>query len=134
MESKLNISKDLNYTLKIVAKFDGFICIFASLILLTFKWRVYIPLYVLGVLVALINFTVSGIVIEKSMFKLSKMSGIFILLSYVIRILIIAGIAAWLCWVDKHFLMPYILGFISNFLALIYYATKIKNLNEKGSD
>lgn len=134
MESKLNISKDLSYTLKIVAKFDGFICIFASLIFITFKWDVYVPLYVLGVLVALINFIINGLVLEKSLLKLSKMSGIYILVSYSSRILIVAGIAAWLCTINKYYFMPYILGFISNFLALIYYATKIKNLNEKGSD
>lgn len=134
MESKLNISKDLSYTLKIVAKFDGFICIFASLIFITFKWNIYIPLYVLGILVALINFIINGVVLEKSLLKLSNMSGIYILLSYSLRILIIAGIAAWLCTVNNYYFIPYTLGFISNFLALIYYATKIKNLNEKGSD
>lgn len=129
MESKLNISKDLSYTLKIVAKFDGFICIFASLIFITFKRDIYIPLYVLGVLVALINFIINGLVLEKSLIKLSNMSGIYILLSYSLRILIVAGIAAWLCTINNYYIIPYTLGFISNFLALIYYATKIKNLN-----
>lgn len=129
MESKLNISKDLSYTLKIVAKFDGFICIFASLIFITFKWDIYVPLYVLGVLVALINFIINGFILEKSLLKLSNFSGIYIMLSYSIRILIVAGIAAWLCSINAYYFIPYVLGFISNFLALIYYATKIKNLN-----
>jgi ATP synthase protein I len=120
------MSREMKALIKSMIKYDliGGV-IFALIISLPFSFELA-SIFYLGVLIALINFILSGIILEYSIKRKGK---VLLILSYTIRIIIILAIAT-LFITNLHKILAYILGYISHFILLtIYWLRK-----EKGSD
>lgn len=120
------MSKEMKRLIKGMFKYDliiGFIFSIVISLFLTFKIGL---IFFLGILVALINFSASGIILE---FFLLNNKRSFIPLSYFIRIFIILFIAMF--FINNFItILAYIIGYIFHFVLLTIYW-----INEgKGSD
>lgn len=120
------MSKEMKRLLFNTARYDLYGGIIFSLILFSSINWTFATIYFLGLMVALINFIVSGKVLE---YLLSSNKGILLPVSYTLRILIIILLAVPF-FNNLYQLIAYLVGYLSHFLFLIFSWVK----HEKGSD
>ncbi|MGG7142209.1 ATP synthase subunit I [Clostridium nigeriense] len=120
------MSNEMKRLLKDTVRYDIIFGLIFSLILslfLTFKIG---AIFFLGTLIALINFTASGVILEYCICKNKKL---MISISYFIRIAIVLIIASFFIN-DLKTIMAYIIGYIFHFVLLTIYWIR----ERKGSD
>lgn len=120
------MSREMNKLISGMIKYDfygGFI--FALIVSLSINLQIA-SIFLMGVLVALINFSASGILLEYSVMRNKRL---LLIISYLVRITAIVCLALPFMY-NLQKLIAYIIGYIMHFLFLTVYWLK----NEKGSD
>lgn len=84
--------------------------------------------FIIGAIVSSVNFTVSALVTNHTV--TGRISAIWGLLSYLVRILAVAVIGGLFFRYDRFFVIFYIAGFLMHFVALLIYALQIKDERE----
>lgn len=84
--------------------------------------------FLVGAIVSSVNFTVSALVTNHTV--TGRISAIWGLLSYLVRILAVAVIGGLFFRYDRFFVIFYISGFLMHFVALMIYALQIKDERE----
>ncbi|GAB6169221.1 hypothetical protein JCM1393_16810 [Clostridium carnis] len=120
------MSREMKRLLSNVIRYDlcgGFI--FALIVSLLVNLQIA-SIFFMGVLVALINFFISGKILEYSLVRNKRL---LIIISYFIRITVIVCLALPFMY-NLEKLIAYVAGYIFHFIFLTFYWLK----NEKGSD
>ena len=126
MRSDDILSKEMKRLIKGMFKYDLIVGFSFSIIISVFLTLKIGVIFFLGILVALINFSTSGIILEIWLLKNKKIS---IVLSYFLRICIVLFIAMFFIN-NLNTILAYIIGYIFHFVLLTIYW-----INErKGSD
>lgn len=121
------MSKEVNKFLNGMIKYDLYGGIILSLILSILITTKFSIIYFVGIMVSLVNFLVSGKIIKNKLIE--KKGGLLFQISYIIRILIVVGLAV--PFMNQLInLIAYITGYLSHFVILIIYWVK----SQKGSD
>lgn len=123
------MTKEMELLLKGVIKYDLGIGVILSLILFIVLGKDVASIYLLGIIIAVINFWVSGNALDKHLSRGSFNNRFLFPLIYIIRILCITLIAVFLAK-ELTYLLSYLGGYISHFPILTFYWIK----NQKGSD
>lgn len=120
------MSKEMKRLIVGIFKYDLILGFIFSLIISIFLTLKIGAIFFLGVLVALINFSASGIILEICLLKNKK---VIITISYFLRIGIVLFIAMFFIN-NLNTILAYIIGYIFHFVVLTIYW-----INErKGSD
>lgn len=120
------MTEEMKALLKFIIKEDIIFGVVISLIIAIF-YPIGALTFLLGITIAMVNFTVSGVILDKSLNAGER--NIFSILSIVFRILIIILIALFLSK-NMYNLLLYLAGFITHFPILIFGWIK----SQKGSD
>lgn len=121
------MSIEVNKFLSKMIKYDLYGGIIISLILSIAVSIKFSIIYFIGVIVSLVNFFISGKIMDNRLNK--KKGGWLFPISYVIRIIIIVGVAMPFM-IQLNNLIAYIIGYLSHFIFLAIYWIK----SQKGSD
>lgn len=123
------MTKEVELLIKRVMKYDLGIGVILSLALFIILGQNIASIYFLGIIVAIANFGLSGIILDKGLNKSNSKFKILFPISYIMRIFCIVFIA--LFFIKKlPYLLSYLGGYISHFPILTFYWIK----NQKGSD
>ncbi|MCM0647549.1 hypothetical protein NBE98_04035 [Clostridium swellfunianum] len=96
--------------------------------ILFFTYRQYAGILLLGLSIAVINFIIGGILTERVVI-INKSPSIFFVLVKILSVLLICLIPILLFKDNMYFILVYMLGFTSHFIALILYALFDKKVN-----
>lgn len=121
------MGKDVNKFLNEMIKYDLYGGIILSLILSVVVDVKFSIIYLIGIIVALVNFFISGKIIKNRLGN--KSGGVLFQSSYLFRILAVVGLAVPFMSQLIN-LIAYVLGYISHFVFLTIYWIK----SQKGSD
>lgn len=121
------MSKEVNKFLNEMIKYDLYGGIILSLILSILITTKFSIIYFIGIVVSLVNFLVSGKIMKNKLVE--KKGGWLFQMSYVIKMLIIVGLAVPFMGQLIN-LIAYITGYLSHFVMLTIYWVK----SQKGSD
>lgn len=94
--------------------------------ILYFTYEKYAWMFLIGLAVAVINFIIGGILIERVLLK-NKAPGIFFVLLKVLRIFLICSVPVIFLKNNTNSILFYMLGFVSHFIAIILYSILNKN-------
>ena len=123
------LDKELKEILKMVSaisKIDILLGTILSIIILIFNIYYGIAFFI-GTIVAIVNFAVNALVINRS-FNSKKGSTILIQVSYIIRMVVIVGIA-YLFRHDYKTLLFYMTGLIFHQVAMFIYSKRKEKIN-----
>lgn len=123
---KDKMSREMNNLLRKMIKCDLVGGLISALIVSLLVNLQIASIFFMGILVALVNFLVSGIILEYSLIRDKKL---LIIMSYFIKIIVIVCLALPFMY-NLQKLIAYVGGYISHFILLTFYWLK----NEKGSD
>ena len=120
----------LRICLKKLLIYDFFISlVFTAVIYFTAKS--YVLFFLLGLIIALMNFYVNGITVEYSLDnKNTKNTGI-IVVGFFIRVLLVSVIGFIIGRHNMFNIIAYIFGYSSQFISLVYYGINNKNIEGK---
>ena len=114
------INSEVKTMLKKVTFYDFLVgCIIASI--LYFTYREYVWMFLSGLIIAVINFIISGIITEGVLLK-NKAPCIFFMFLKPLRIFFICVVPFIFYSYNMHGVIAYALGFTSHFIALVLYA------------
>jgi len=120
------MSREMKRVISSMVKYD-FIAGFIFVLILSLIFNLKIAfIFLLGLIVSLINTSANGVIIEYAILKNKK---IFLLLSYIFRIILIILIALPFIG-DFIQIISYISGYICHLILVVIYWLR----NEKGSD
>jgi len=124
------VNSDFKAMFKKIALYDFFISlVFATVIY--FIASPYTLFFLLGIIIALINFYVNGITIEYSLDdKNTKNKGIILAGSF-IRVFLVSVIGFTIGRHNMFNIIAYIFGFSSQFISLVYYGINNRNIERK---
>ncbi len=124
------MNSDFKNMFKKIALYDFFISlIFTAVIYFTAKS--YALFFLLGLIIALMNFYVNGITVEYSLNnKNTKNTGI-IVVGFFIRVLLVSVIGFIIGRHNMFNIIAYIFGYSSQFISLVYYGINNKNIEGK---
>lgn len=120
------MQNDLQYMLRKVILFDIILAlILGGTTYYFFKNYVFIVLF--GLSLAIISFVLNGIITEYILLKKTGKYKTVALISYLIKIVTISGIAVILFNQNKLNVIAYMLGYSSHFISLTLYGISLKN-------
>ena len=124
------MNSDFKSMFKKIVLYDFFICfIFTTVIYFTVKS--YALFFLLGLIIALMNFYVNGIIVEYSLNnKNTKNTGI-IIGGFFIRVFFVSIVGFFIGRHNMFIILAYISGYSSQFISLLYYGVKNKNIEGK---
>jgi ATP synthase protein I len=124
------VNSDFKNMFKKIVLYDFFISlIFTAVIYFTAKS--YALFFLLGLIIALINLYVNGIITEYSLdIKNTKNRGVMIA-GYFIRVLLVSVIGFIIGRHNMFNIIAYISGYSSQFISLVYYGISNKNIEGK---
>ena len=123
------MTKELKIILKNVVKYDVALGTCISIILFCFLGKNIALIYFFGLFISVINFLLSGVILDKNLNSTSKIFKILFPFSYVARIACVAFIAI-LFVKEVSYLISYLGGFISHFPIIIFSWIRM----QKGSE
>lgn len=125
------MNSDFKSMFRKIAIYDFFI----SLIFITiiyFTARSYALFFLLGIIIALVNFYVNGITVEYSLdSKNVKNKGILVVIGSFVRVLLVSVIGFAIGRHNMFNIVAYIFGYSSQFISLVYYGINNKNIEGK---
>ena len=121
------MSKVVNKFLNEMIKYDLYGGFIISLILSVVVNTKFAIIYLIGVVVALVNFLISGKIMKNRLSR--KKSGMLFQISYFIRIVAVVGLAVPFMSQLIN-LVAYVIGYLSHFVFITVYWIK----SQKGSD
>lgn len=86
----------------------------------------YVVLTLIGLLVAILNFTVNSILMDLVLVR-QICNKIFLSIGSIIRIIAICAIAYILYKINKFYIIPYMIGFTAQYISIVIYGLKAKN-------
>jgi len=124
------VNNDFKNMFKKIVIYDFFISlIFTAVIYFTAKS--YALFFLLGLIIALMNFYVNGILVEYSLNnKNTKNTGI-IILGFFIRVFFVSIIGFFIGRHNMFNIIAYISGYSSQFISLVYYGINNKDIERK---
>ena len=125
------MNSDFKKMFKKIALYDFFISlVFTTVIYFTAK--PYALFFLLGLIIALMNFYVNGITVEYSLDnKNMKNKGIIIVVGSFIRVLLVSVIGFAIGRHNMFNIIAYIFGYSAQFISLVYYGINNKNIGGK---
>lgn len=118
------MSNDLKAMYKKVILFNVIIGIIFSIIISLF-FKGFVLIFITGLLIAILNFVINGFITSIAITK-NKYKGIA-LISFFLRVVIVAAIGYLFFTYNKLDVVAYMLGYTTQFLGFIFYALSIKN-------
>ena len=124
------MNSDFKNMFKKIVLYDFFISlIFTAVIYFTAKS--YALFFLLGLIIALMNFYVNGITVEYSLNnKNTKNRGIMVV-GFFIRVFLVSVIGFIIGRHNMFNIIAYIFGYSSQFISLVYYGINNKNIEGK---
>lgn len=122
------MQEDVKFMLKKVLKYD-FIVGIALITLVYFINKIYCFAFLAGLVVASFNFRITGIIMNYILNSISSKHTFFNSILYIFKTFIVIFIGLLLFKQNRYFIIVYMAGFCSHFLALILYG--INNKNER---
>ena len=124
------MKSDFKNMFKKVILYDLFISlVFIAVIYFTAKS--YALFFLLGLIIAITNFYVNGIIVEYSLdIKNTKSRGLMIV-GFFIRVLLVSVIGFIIGRNNMFNIIAYIFGYSSHFISLVYYGISIRNIEGK---
>lgn len=124
------MNSDFKNMFKKIVLYDFFISlIFVAVIYFTAKS--YALFFLLGLIIALMNLYVNGIIAEYSLdIKNTKNKGI-VLAGFFVRVLLVSVIGFIIGRHNMFNIIAYISGYSSQFISLVYYGISNKNIEGK---
>lgn len=123
------MTKEVKLLTKRVIKYDLGIGVILSFLLFMIWGKNIASIYFVGIIIATLNFMISGFILDKSLNSPTSMTKIIFPLSYIVRIFCIVFIALFFAK-ELSYLLSYLGGYISHFPILTFYWIK----KQKGSD
>lgn len=111
-----------------VLRINLIVSVAAGLVLAMIFKLEYGIIFIIGAIISSVNFSVSALVTNHTV--TGRISAIWGLLSYLVRILAVAVIGGLFFRYDRFFVVFYIAGFLMHFVALLIYALQIKDERE----
>lgn len=129
-EEKEKVNSDFKTMFKKIALYDFFISlVFATIIYFTAS--PYTLYFLLGVIIALVNFYVNGITVEYFLDdKNTKNKGMIVVGSF-IRVFLVSVIGFAIGRHNMFNIIAYIFGYSSQFISLVYYGMNKRNIGGK---
>jgi len=128
-EEKEKVKSDFKNMFKKILTYDFIISlIFTAVIYFTAKS--YALFFLLGLIIALMNFYINGIIIEYSLSRNTKNTGM-IVLGFFIRVFLVSIIGIIIGRHNMFNIIAYIFGYSSQFISLIYYGINNKGIEGK---
>lgn len=125
------MGNNLKDMLKQVTVFTLIIAILFVAIGLWFLKTSYVTSFLIGAMISIFNLLLNSIITDFSLSYTKKTGPLFIIASYIIRIILISFIGILLTMNEKGNLIFYLLGFISHFAALIIYGLNLSRKEGK---
>jgi ATP synthase protein I len=124
------VNSDFKNMFKKIVLYDFFISlIFTAVIYFTAKS--YALFFLLGLIIALMNFYVNGITVEYSLGNKSNGNKGIMVVGFFIRVLLVSVIGFIIGRHNMFNIIAYIFGYSSQFISLVYYGTNNKNIEGK---
>lgn len=120
------MQSDLQHMFKKIILFDVIIALILGSTTYHF-FKNYVFIVLLGLGVALISFVLNGIITEYILLKKVGKYKTVAFISYIVKIVIVCGIALILFKQDKFNVIAYMLGYSSQFISLTLYGIDMKN-------
>jgi hypothetical protein len=95
--------------------------------LIQFIFKKYSLIFLGGLVLALINFIVNGIITEYMLLKNKNKYVLSTSIGLVIRVVVVCGIAIAIYKIDQFNVVAYMLGYSCHFISLTLYGIKINN-------
>lgn len=120
------MEKEILIMFKRVTLFDLIIAVIGTIII-CFNWIVYLDKFLLGLLLACINFIFSGIVLRSVVCNSKSILKSLNMILFAVRILLIS-LTGYLVYKNNSYnVISYMAGFCSHFLSLIAYGISVKD-------
>lgn len=119
------MKKELTDMLKKTGIVDG-IFVLLTLFLNAFIPHMYVFMIVLGLLMAYINFLLNGVITYFLMGNKSGSHTALVILGFLLRVLIVAGIGVMVFSFNKYYVLAYLLGYSLHFISIVIYGTNAK--------
>ena len=129
-KEKEKVNSDFKTMFKKIALYDLFIClVFATVIF--FTANPYTLFFLMGIIIALINFYVNGITIEYSINDKNTKNKSIIVIGSFIRVFLVSFIGFAIGRHNMFNIIAYIFGYSSQFISLVYYGISNKSIEGK---
>ena len=120
------MKSDFRKMFRKIAIYDFFISLIFT-VAIYFIAKEYALFFLLGLIIALVNFYVNGITVEYSLANNNKKStGIMVFGSF-IRVFLVSVIGFIIGRHDIFIIIAYIIGYSSQFISLVYYGINKRN-------
>jgi ATP synthase protein I len=124
------VNNDFKDMFKKIVLYDFFISLIFTVVIY-FTVKSYALFFLLGLIIALMNFYVNGITVEYSLDnKNTKNKGIMVV-GFFIRVFLVSVIGFIIGRHNMFNIIAYIFGYSSQFISLVYYGINNKNIEGK---
>ncbi len=124
------MNSDFKNMFKKIALYD-FIISLVFITVIYFAAKAYALFFLLGVIIALINFYVNGITVAYSLDNKNTKNSWIIVIGSLIRVLLVSVIGFAIGRHNMFNIIAYIFGYSSQFISLVYYGMNNKNIEGK---
>lgn len=111
--------------IKKVSIIDGIIAVIIIPLIAVIPFK-FVLIIILGLGIAYMNFAVNTIVTCRIMMNEKNGYALYTILSFVVRIIVVAGIGAITFAYNKYYVIAYLLGYGLHFISLMLYGTNAK--------
>jgi len=124
------VNSDFKSMFKKIVLYDFFISlIFTAVIYFTAKS--YALFFLLGLIIALTNFYVNGVILEYSLDNKKTKSKWLMVVGFLIRVVLVSVIGFIIGRNNMFNIIAYIFGYSSQFISLVYYGISNRNIEGK---
>ena len=124
------MNSDFKKMFKKIALYDFFVS-FVFTILIFFIGKLYALFFLIGLIIALFNFYINGITVAYSLDNKNIKNSWIIVAGSLIRVLLVSVIGFVIGRHNMFNIIAYIFGYSSQFISLVYYGIKNKNIEGK---
>ncbi|MBU3179859.1 ATP synthase subunit I [Clostridium psychrophilum] len=124
------MDSDFKKMFKKIALYDFFVS-FVFIILIFFIGKLYVLFFLIGLIIALFNFYINGITVAYSLDNKNIKNSWIIVAGSLIRVLLVSVIGFVIGRHNMFNIIAYIFGYSSQFISLVYYGIKNKNIEGK---
>ena len=124
------MNSDFKNMFRKIAVYDFFISLIFTTVIY-FIAKAYALFFLLGLIIALVNFYVNGITVEYSLNNKNNKSTVIMVLGSFLRVFLVSVIGFIIGRHDFFIIIAYIFGYSSQFISLLYYGIKNKNIEGK---
>lgn len=124
------MNNDFKNMFKKIVLYDCFIALIFT-VMIYFTVRSYALFFLLGLIIALINFYINGIIVEYSLNNENTKNTGIILVGFIIRVLFVSIVGFIIGRHNIFIILSYISGYSSQFISLLYYGINNNNIEGK---